>query len=70
MLGLYQHSLKPGARAGIIIPMLPLLRRGQKFWSAAYPQDWIIGADFKVAYASNGYEADAMTAIIEEELGL
>ena len=38
------------------------------FWSAAYPQDWIIGADFKVAYVNNGYEPDEMIAVIEEQL--
>lgn len=40
----------------------------QAFWSAAYPQDWVIGADFKVAYVNNGYEPDEMIAVVEEQL--
>ena len=43
-------------------------RQQTAFWSAAYPQDWIIGADFKVAYVNNGYEPDEMIAVIEEQL--
>lgn len=38
------------------------------FPTAAYPQDWIIGADGKVAYVNNGYEPDEMRAVIEEQL--
>ncbi len=41
----------------------------QAFWSAAYPQDWIIGADFRVAYVNNGYEPDEIAAVVEEQLG-
>ena len=33
-----------------------------------YPQDWVIGADGRVAYVNTAYEADEMRAIIEEEL--
>jgi len=38
------------------------------FVTAAYPQDWIIDPDFKVAYVNNGYEPDEMIAVIEENL--
>lgn len=38
------------------------------FETAAYPQDWVIGVDGKVAYVNNGYEPDEMIAVIEEQL--
>ena len=38
------------------------------FPSAAYPQDWVIGADGTIVYANNGFEADEMQAAIEREL--
>lgn len=38
------------------------------FPSAAYPQDWVIGADGVIVYANNGFEADEMQAAIEKEL--
>jgi len=38
------------------------------FMSAAYPQDWIVGVDGKIAYANNAFEPDEMRAVIEREL--
>jgi peroxiredoxin len=38
------------------------------FPSAAYPQDWVIGAEGIVVYANNGFELDAMVTAIENEL--
>ena len=38
------------------------------FVSAAYPQDWIVGAEGDIVYANNGFELDAMVAVIESEL--
>jgi peroxiredoxin len=38
------------------------------FASAAYPQDWIVGTDGDIVYANNGFELDAMVAVIESEL--
>ena len=35
---------------------------------SAFPEDWIIGADGKVAYVNNIFDVDAMVAIIESEL--
>ena len=38
------------------------------FPSAAFPQDWVVGADGTLVYANNGFEADEMQAAIEREL--
>ena len=38
------------------------------FSSAAYPQDWIVGTDGRVAYANPAFEPDEMRAVIEREL--
>jgi peroxiredoxin len=38
------------------------------FPSAAYPQDWVVGAEGRVVYVNNGFELDAMTSAIENEL--
>ncbi len=38
------------------------------FESTVYPQDWIIGSDGRVAYVNNGYDPEAMIAVIEAEL--
>jgi len=38
------------------------------FASAAYPQDWIVGTDGDIVYVNNGFELDAMVAVIESEL--
>ena len=38
------------------------------FWSGIYPQDWVIDTEGRVAYANNGYEPEAVIAIIETEL--
>ena len=35
---------------------------------AAFPQDWIIGSDGRVAYVNNAYEPDEMIDVIEREL--
>ncbi len=35
---------------------------------AAYPEDWIIGSDGRVAYVNNIYDIDAMKAVIEQDL--
>ncbi len=43
-------------------------RQLSAFPSAAYPQDWIIGTDGQVAYLNNGFELEAMTAVVEREL--
>jgi peroxiredoxin len=40
------------------------------FGQAFFPQEWIIGADGRVAYVNNTYEPDAIIEIIERELGL
>lgn len=37
--------------------------------ASAYPEDWVIGSDGRVAYVNNGYDPDQMIAIIEAELG-
>lgn len=38
------------------------------FLYASFPQDWVIGADGRVAYANNRYEPDELIAVIEQEL--
>jgi peroxiredoxin len=38
------------------------------FPTAAFPQDWVIGAGGEVAYVSNGDEPDELRAVVEEEL--
>jgi peroxiredoxin len=38
------------------------------FPSAAYPQDWVIGADGTVVYASNEFHLDAIQTAVESEL--
>ena len=38
------------------------------FPTAAYPQDWVIGTDGRVAYVNNGYEPDEIAAVVEQEL--
>jgi peroxiredoxin len=38
------------------------------FPSAAYPQDWVIGTDGRIAYVNNGFELDAMETVLENEL--
>ena len=38
------------------------------FGGTIYPQDWIIGSDGRVAYIHNGYDPEAMHAILEAEL--
>ncbi len=43
-------------------------QQASAFWSAAYPQDWIVDVDGKVAYLNNGYEPDEMIAVLEEQL--
>ena len=37
------------------------------FDTAAYPQDWVIGTDGRVAYVNNGYEPDEIAAVVEQE---
>ena len=37
------------------------------FPSAAYPQDWVIGADATIIYVNNGFELDAMRVAIESQ---
>jgi len=39
------------------------------FPTTAYPQDWIVGRDGIVLYASNRFELGSMRAILEAELG-
>jgi len=36
--------------------------------TAAYPQDWIVGSDGKVAYINNHYEPAQIISVIESEL--
>lgn len=38
------------------------------FATGAYPQEWIIGADGKIAYAANRFEYDAVIEVLEREL--
>lgn len=38
------------------------------FPSAAYPQDWVIGTDGRIAYVNNGFELAAMETVLENEL--
>ena len=38
------------------------------FDQTIFPQDWIIGADGRVVYVNNTYEAEAIAEIIEAEL--
>ena len=38
------------------------------FGGTIYPQDWIIGSDGRVAYINNGYDPEAMQAILEADL--
>ena len=38
------------------------------FPTAAYPQDWVIGADGTVVYLNNGFELEAMLSAIASEL--
>lgn len=37
------------------------------FPTAAYPQDWVIGADGTVVYLNNGFELEAMLSAIASE---
>lgn len=41
---------------------------GMSFPSAAFPQDWVIGADGNIVYGNNAFELDEMIAAIESEL--
>lgn len=43
-------------------------RQNPAFPSAAYPQDWIIGTDGRIAYVNNGFELDAMETVLDNEL--
>ena len=38
------------------------------FPSAAYPQDWVIGANSTIIYVNNGFEVDAIRAAVESQL--
>ncbi len=38
------------------------------FDTGAYPQEWIIGSDGKIAYVDNHFEYDAVIEILEREL--
>ncbi len=38
------------------------------FLWTAYPQDWVVGADGRVAYVNNTYQPDELEAVIEREL--
>ena len=38
------------------------------FPTGAYPQQWIVGTDGRIAYMHNEFEYDAVVAIIEAEL--
>ena len=38
------------------------------FESGAYPQDWVIGTDGRVAYLNNSYEPDEIIETLESEL--
>jgi len=38
------------------------------FPTAAYPQDWVIGADGVVVYANNRFELEELTTAVEREL--
>ena len=38
------------------------------FPTAAYPQDWIVGADGRIVYANNAYEPSEIRAVIEREI--
>ncbi|MFT5681777.1 MAG: peroxiredoxin [Myxococcota bacterium] len=38
------------------------------FATGAYPQEWIIGTDGKIAYAANRFEYDAVIEVLEREL--
>lgn len=40
----------------------------QAFPSAAFPQQWLIGTDGRIAYVANTLDHDALTAAIEREL--
>ena len=37
------------------------------FPSAAYPQDWVIGAKSEIIYVNNGFELDAMRTAVESQ---
>ncbi len=36
--------------------------------AAAYPQQWIVGTDGKIAYVAAEYTPDAVTAVLDEQL--
>ena len=38
------------------------------FPTAAYPQDWIIGSDGRIAYINNHYEPEEIREVLEGEL--
>jgi peroxiredoxin len=38
------------------------------FKSGAYPQEWIVGTDGRIAYAAHEFEYDAVITILEQEL--
>lgn len=35
------------------------------FPSAAYPQDWVIGPDGRIAYANNAFEPDEIRLVLD-----
>ncbi|MDP6931365.1 MAG: redoxin domain-containing protein [Myxococcota bacterium] len=38
------------------------------FGGTLYPEDWIVGVDGTVVYLNNGYDADAIRAVLDAEL--
>ncbi|MSQ04299.1 MAG: redoxin domain-containing protein [Myxococcales bacterium] len=52
-------------RGGLVHALYPI---EQAFPSAAYPQQWLVGTDGRIAYVANELDHDALTAAIEREL--
>lgn len=41
-----------------------------EFQGTKYPEDWVIGSDGTVKYYNGAYDAAAISAILDDELGL
>ncbi len=39
------------------------------FPTGAYPQEWIVGTDGRIAYVNNTFEVDAVVEVLDAQLG-
>lgn len=45
-----------------------LYEQESPFPTGAFPQEWIVGTDGRIAYRHNEFEVDAVVAVLEAEL--